>query len=176
MRTVEISNKYGTVFHFRCLQRVNCIVWILVCASPQFLTILSKMDLNLPSLTTTGPSCLHVPVQLLLPARSSTLSSTHCGSLATSPPWPAPDVGLMERLTNPVCCTADLFMVAAKIETEIARAKVHWLMLLFIFGFSNVDISGNKWPRLDYENISKCIKILQYYKAFDFRTITVEFY
>ena len=176
MSAVEINNKYGVAFHYKCLQGVNCIVWMLVCAAPLFLAILSKMDLNLPSLTITGHSCLHVPVLLLLPARSSTPSSTHCGSLAISPPWPAPDASFMQGLTNSACSIADLFMIAAEIETETARAKVRWLILLFIFAFSNVDVSGNKWPRLDYEGISKCIKILKHYKAFDFRTITVEFY
>lgn len=113
-------------------------------------------------------SCLHVPVPLLLPAHSSILPSTHHGSLAVSPL----DVTFMWGSTNPACSIADLFMIAADIETATARVKGTF----FIFAVREVDVSGNKWPRFDYGDISKSVKILKHYKTFDFRTITVEYY
>lgn len=60
---------------------------------------------------------------------------------------------------------ADLFLVGAHTETETARAKLHWLILLFVFAFSSADISGNKWSRLGYKYISKCTEMLKHYKA-----------
>lgn len=53
-------------------------------------------------------------------------------------------------------------MVAVEIERQTLRANEHWLMLLFFFAFSNVDVSGNKWPRFDCEDISKCMEILKH--------------
>lgn len=63
-------------------------------------------------------------------------------------------------------------MIAADIETETARVKGTF----FIFAVREIDVSGNKWPRFDYGDISKSVKILKHYKTFDFRTITVEYY
>jgi len=51
----------------------------------------------------------------------------------------------------------------------------HTVVPLFAFS-DDVDISQNKWLTLGYGDVFKCIKILKYYKTFDFRTITVEFY
>lgn len=54
---LEDKNEFGVAFHDKCLQGINLIVWIWVCAAPLFLTILSKMDLSLPSLAITGHGC-----------------------------------------------------------------------------------------------------------------------
>lgn len=78
---VEIKNKYSMAFNYKRLQGVKYVVWILVCAAPLIFTILSKMDLSFSCLTITGHSCLHVPVQVLIPSHSSILSSSCCSSL-----------------------------------------------------------------------------------------------
>lgn len=104
-----------------------------------------------------------LPVLILLPACSSIPSSTYCGSVAVSPPWPAPNSGFRPGLTNPAPSIADLFMVTLEIETQTVRANEHWLILLFfLFAFSNVGVSGNKWPRFDCEDISKCMVVLKH--------------
>ncbi|KAJ7402896.1 hypothetical protein BTVI_82509 [Pitangus sulphuratus] len=58
----------------------------------------------------------------------------------------------------------------AKLEVELTSESC------LTMSPSNVDGSGNKWPRFDCEDISKCMKLLKHYKAFDSGTITVEVY
>lgn len=88
---LEINNEFGVAFHDKCLQGINLIQWMWVCAAPLILTILSKMDLTLLlqslAIVTLYPTSVAVPCLVFHPFIHPLWLSCCISSLGCSRYW-----------------------------------------------------------------------------------------